>query len=200
VSLHPLAQEVASGSTATFVAAAEGIPTPTVQWEVNDGTGWTQIPGATDLSYTTPATTASMNGWQYRAEFTNEFDYATSDAALLTVTVQPVTIAAPSVTFGAGKARRTATFEAAVTPVAAASALDFTLHLLHWETRRVDGVKVTDWFEYPSVALSVSDAAQGTIGGSAVLPSRGEWKAYVTSPAGSGYEAGTSPERLFTVK
>ena len=39
VTTQPTAQTVNAGGTTTFTAAASGYPTPTVQWEVNTGSG-----------------------------------------------------------------------------------------------------------------------------------------------------------------
>ena len=39
VTTQPAAQTALTNGTATFTAAASGVPTPTVQWEVNTGSG-----------------------------------------------------------------------------------------------------------------------------------------------------------------
>src|SRR5438309_6566825 len=86
VTTNPANQSVAAGSTATFTAAANGNPTPTVQWQVstNGGATFTNIAGATatTLSFTAQV---SNNGNQYRAVFTNTVGSATTTAATLTV-------------------------------------------------------------------------------------------------------------------
>ncbi|MEI7701389.1 MAG: protein kinase, partial [Planctomycetia bacterium] len=49
---------ITDGQTATFTAAATGNPTPTVQWQVNTGSGWAVVTtgtGGTTNSYTTAA-------------------------------------------------------------------------------------------------------------------------------------------------
>ena len=83
---NPTSQTVAAGSNATFTAAASGAPTPTVQWQVSTDNGMSvsDILGATSSTYTF-VTTASQNGNQYRAVFTNNQGLATSSAATLTV-------------------------------------------------------------------------------------------------------------------
>ncbi len=96
VTAQPTSQTVTAGQTATFTAAASGTPAPTVQWQVStNGTSFTNIVGATSTSYTTPATSTSMNGYRYRAVFTNSAGSATSNAATLTVNAATT---APSVT------------------------------------------------------------------------------------------------------
>ncbi|WP_400206948.1 leucine-rich repeat protein [Candidatus Methanomassiliicoccus intestinalis] len=82
---HPSNQAVTENQTATFTVIATGDPTPTYQWQVNKGNAWEDITGATDASYTTPATTANMNGWQYRCVATNNVDEAFSNEVTLTV-------------------------------------------------------------------------------------------------------------------
>jgi hypothetical protein len=72
-------------STATFTAAATGTPTPTVQWQKNTGSGWTNIDGATSVSYTTASLVSGDSGTQFRAVFTNTMGTATTNAATLTV-------------------------------------------------------------------------------------------------------------------
>ncbi len=85
---QPTNQTTSAGTTTTFTAAASGSPTPTVQWQVstNGGSTWSNISGATSDSYTTPATTASDNGNQYQAVFSNAAGpVATTNPATLTV-------------------------------------------------------------------------------------------------------------------
>ena len=89
VTLDPTNQTVAAGANATFTSAATGAPTPTVQWQVDTGTGFTNLGGATNATLTLNAVTAGMNGYDYRAVFTNTAGADTSAAANLTVTTPP---------------------------------------------------------------------------------------------------------------
>jgi hypothetical protein len=112
VTTQPVNQTVNAGQTATFIAAATGNPTPTVQWQVstNNGSTWTNIGGATSTTYSFTAQ-AGDNGKQYRAVFTNSVGSATSNAALLTVNFAPAITTQPvNLTVNAGQ---TATFTAA---------------------------------------------------------------------------------------
>jgi hypothetical protein len=110
----PVSQTVLAGSKVTFTASASGFPTPTVQWQQStNGTNWSSISGATSTSYTISATTASQNGYRYRAVFTNSVGSATTAAATLTVQFVPTVSSNPhSQTVTAGQ---TATFTAAAT-------------------------------------------------------------------------------------
>ncbi len=110
VTINPLNQSVNAGQTVTFTAAASGIPVPTVQWQVGSGTTFTNIPGATSLTYSFVAQ-ATQNGLQYQAVFTNSQGAATTTAATLTVFSAPVITTNPTnQVVGVGQ---TATFTAA---------------------------------------------------------------------------------------
>ena len=84
VETNPISVEVCDGGTASFTAAAVGSPAPTVQWQVNTGSGFTDIPGATSTTLSFTATT-SQNGNTYRAVFSNECGNTPTNAATLTV-------------------------------------------------------------------------------------------------------------------
>ncbi|HWB08540.1 MAG TPA: immunoglobulin domain-containing protein [Pirellulales bacterium] len=109
---NPVSQAVVSGTGVTFSAAASGSPVPTVQWQQSsNGTTYTNIAGATGLSYTIASVTPSQNGYHYRAVFTNSAGSATTAAATLTVASAPsVTTNPRSATVNAGQ---TATFTVA---------------------------------------------------------------------------------------
>jgi uncharacterized repeat protein (TIGR01451 family) len=83
---QPQSQTVNAGQTATFSAAASGIPTPAVQWQVTQGGGstWSDISGATATSLTFTAS-SSQTGYQYRAVITNFLGSAITNPATLTV-------------------------------------------------------------------------------------------------------------------
>jgi murein DD-endopeptidase MepM/ murein hydrolase activator NlpD len=87
ITTNPSNQTVTAGQVATFVAAASGTPTPTVQWQVstNGGSTFSNIPAATSTTYSVTAT-ASQNGYRYRAIFTNSVGSATTTVTMLTVT------------------------------------------------------------------------------------------------------------------
>jgi len=86
VTLESASQNVCENTTATFMAAASGSPTPTVQWELSTDNGMTfsPIPSATSTTYSFTATMAD-NLHQYRAVFTNVCGNATTSPATLTV-------------------------------------------------------------------------------------------------------------------
>jgi alpha-tubulin suppressor-like RCC1 family protein len=87
VTHEPEGMTIEVGGNAVFEASASGFPAPTVQWEIstNGGSTWSTVPGATAGQLAVENATASENGHQYRAVFTNAAGKATSSAATLTV-------------------------------------------------------------------------------------------------------------------
>jgi hypothetical protein len=86
VTLNPTNATAVEGTLVTFTAAASGLPAPTVQWQVSTdgGTTWTNIAGATSTTLTLVAY-EGMNGYHYRAVFTNSQGIAMSLDAVLKV-------------------------------------------------------------------------------------------------------------------
>lgn len=90
ITLDPMAQTVNVGATATFTAAATGVPTPIVQWQANDGSGWADIFGAVSLTLTIPDTDVYVSGTLIRARFLNSSGTVYSAQVELNLTVVPV--------------------------------------------------------------------------------------------------------------
>ncbi len=95
VTTQPTAQIVGAGATASFTAAASGAPAPTVQWQVDTGSGFNNLPLATNATLTLPNVTAVMNGYRYQAVFNNDCGTDTSQPALLTVNPFKVEVGDP---------------------------------------------------------------------------------------------------------
>jgi hypothetical protein len=116
ITTNPASTTVNAGTSVTLTAAATGVPTPTVQWQLSvSGGAWTNISGATSTSYSFTST-AAMAGNQYRAVFTNTLGTATTLVAALTINVPPVVTTNPvSQTVTAGTQ---VTFTAAATDAA----------------------------------------------------------------------------------
>ena len=90
ITVNPSNQTVTAGSNVSFAAGASGNPAPTVQWQVSsNGGAFSNVGGATSTTLTF-TTTASQNGNQYRAVFSNAAANATTTAATLTVDSAPV--------------------------------------------------------------------------------------------------------------
>ncbi len=117
ITTQPTPQTVNAGGTATFMAAASGVPTPTVQWQIStDGTTFSDItgnPSATTPTLTLSSVAASQDGTQYRAIFKNVADKASTQAVSLTVNTAPVVTTDP--TNQTANAGATVTFTAAAT-------------------------------------------------------------------------------------
>jgi alpha-tubulin suppressor-like RCC1 family protein len=112
VTRQPSPATVEEGQSATFEAAANGSPTPTVAWEdsTDGGSTWAPVTGGTTGKLTVASTKTSFSGRLYRATFKNVAGTTSSEAALLTVRKAPAITKQPvSETVEQG---HTATFEA----------------------------------------------------------------------------------------
>jgi hypothetical protein len=78
---------VCPGTPVVFSAAADGTPTPTIQWQLSTDNGATfnDIGGQTSMSLTISSPTLAMNGYRYHAVFTNHCASVASTAATLHV-------------------------------------------------------------------------------------------------------------------
>jgi hypothetical protein len=178
VTTQPTNQLVNPGDPVTFTAAADGDPTPTVQWQVStdDGDTFTDIAGesSTDLSF---AADYPMTGNLYQAVFTNDAGAptATTNPASLTVSPIPPTVvthpedktvtAGDSVTFSASA-------EGTPTPT------------VQWQVSSDDGDTFTDITDAASTDLTFT--AQPTDDGNL-------YQAVFTNPGGTDT---TFPARL----
>ncbi len=86
ITTQPQNQTVAVGATATFSVVATGTAPLSYQWSKSG----TVIGGATDSSYTTPATVSGDNGAAFTVKVSNVAGSQTSSAATLTVTATAV--------------------------------------------------------------------------------------------------------------
>jgi len=99
ITLQPTDQNVCPGGNATFGVTATGTAL-SYQWQLNTGSGFNNIPGATNASYTATSVTAGMDGYQYQVVINGTCTpAATSLVATLhintlpAITVQPPTTA-----------------------------------------------------------------------------------------------------------
>ncbi|WP_416242108.1 hypothetical protein, partial [Candidatus Collinsella stercoripullorum] len=92
ISAQPTGAMVDEGDSATFEVSASGTGTLSYRWQQRSGADgeWTDIEGANGASYTAPATTADMDGMQFRCVVTGGLGIAASDPATLTVIAKPV--------------------------------------------------------------------------------------------------------------
>jgi outer membrane protein assembly factor BamB len=90
ITMQPASQSVALGQSAVFSIAVTGAAPLNYQWRIDAGSGWNDISGATNQSYTTPATLANDNGALFDCVVTNISGSMTSHAATLTVISDPM--------------------------------------------------------------------------------------------------------------
>ena len=93
ITIHPAAQTVSPGQTASFTVAASGTGPLAYQWKKNDST----IAGATLSTYTTPATSSADNGASYSVSVSNSAGTVTSNKAALTVSASPGVPGVPAI-------------------------------------------------------------------------------------------------------
>lgn len=92
VTTQPTDVTTCSGSTATYTVAATGTAAIGYQWQINTGSGFTNITnaapygGATTATLTITGVTAGMNSYQYRCVVTNPCSSVNSNSVTLTVT------------------------------------------------------------------------------------------------------------------
>ncbi len=108
ITSQPANAAVTTGASASYTVAVSGTPTPTVQWQRKVSGTWTNISGATNVTYGL-TTVVGDNGAQFRAVATNSAGTATTNVATLTVTaaVPPGTVPAPWATGDIGSVGRT---------------------------------------------------------------------------------------------
>lgn len=105
ISTNPANATTPSGSTSTFTTSASISDGGSLsyQWQVSTDSGstWSNVSsgtGGTSNSYTTPATSISMSGYQYKVIVTNTLSGNTSTAISAAATLT-VTKATPNITF-----------------------------------------------------------------------------------------------------
>jgi hypothetical protein len=90
---HPANRSVLAPDSALFIVNATGTAPLIYQWQrsTDNGVTWTNLSGATSESYSTGATTTTMNGYRYRVLVSNSAGSVISNAANLEVT-EPVIV------------------------------------------------------------------------------------------------------------
>lgn len=90
IASQPQSQTVAEPAPATFTVQASGTTPLSFQWNKNG----TPISGANGASYSTPATSSTDSGATFTVVVTNNAGSVTSNAAMLTVTLEPAVLTA----------------------------------------------------------------------------------------------------------
>ncbi len=91
VTKGPVNVTVEEGQSAVFEAAASGVPTPAVQWELstNGGGTWGAVAGGSEDRLTIPNTKTSESGDEYRVTFSNVAGSVTTKGVTLSVQLAP---------------------------------------------------------------------------------------------------------------
>lgn len=84
----PIDARTVPDGTVSYSAQGNGLPAPTVAWQVDSGAGWEPLQGATEATLTVRNARLEQNGSRYRAVFTNECGSDTTLPAKLTVTFE----------------------------------------------------------------------------------------------------------------
>jgi len=123
VTTQPRPVTTTAGSDVSFSAAADGFPSPTVQWQVSTdgGTHFSDVPQATADTLELTAT-QSLDGNRYRAVFHNAAGDTTTDVAVLTVGTAPAFTSAGSATFTVGGGTQNAVVTTTGIPAASITA------------------------------------------------------------------------------
>lgn len=90
ITVQPQSITAEAGSPATFTAAADSWTALSLQWQVDQGSGWNAVTdgiGGDTAAYTIPAVSAGMDGWRYRCVITNIAGTVVTDEVTLTVKV-----------------------------------------------------------------------------------------------------------------
>src|SRR5579859_5937565 len=101
ITTQPVSQTVTAGQTATFTVVAGGTATLSYQWQKKG----VNIAGATESSYTTPATATTDSGSTFDVVVSNTAGSVTSNAATLTVNPAPaagIQVSSSAINFGNG--------------------------------------------------------------------------------------------------
>ena len=95
VTAQPQDQSVLAGDSVSFSAAADGVPAPSMQWQVSTDSG-RDLGGSRRADRRDPDFHRRVreNGYRHRAVFSNVVGNATTSAATLTVSKRSVTVTA----------------------------------------------------------------------------------------------------------
>lgn len=181
---------VNAGAAATFTAAASGVPSPTLQWQLSTdgGASYANITGATSGSYTTPATVVGDEGRRYRLVATNSQGSANSAAGVLFVYAAPAVSNPVDASVIAGQ---TATFSVTVTGGQGAAALQ-------WQ--RAESATPTTFVDIAG-ATGASYTTPTTVTGDNNARFRVRWSNSSNDPAPAAISnSGTSNAAILTVQ
>jgi len=82
---QPINRTIKNTANTSFSVSVTGVPTPTLQWQVDDGGGWADLVGETNSTLSITSATLAMDGYLYRCVGTNASGTVNSSSATLTV-------------------------------------------------------------------------------------------------------------------
>lgn len=155
ITTQPQGVEVKENETATFTVNATGTEPLSYQWQQNmNGSGWTDITGETNATYTTGETTMDMNGTQYRCVVKNSVKEVTSDVATLTVTAIP-TYTITVQTDGHGTASASSTTATAGKQITLTATSNSGYRFARWEVVLGDITITNNTFTMPAKNVTI---------------------------------------------
>ena len=93
ITTQPISQTVTYGaSSANFSVVATGSPAPSYQWQVNAGSGFSDISGETSTTLSIANPTVAMSGYLYHVVILNSCSSVTSDDVSLTVNAKTASV------------------------------------------------------------------------------------------------------------
>jgi hypothetical protein len=175
---QPMSPTVTAPNSATFLASAstpEGCEAPTVQWlsQAPGSSEFLPIPGATEASYTTPATTTAETGTEFEAVFTNEAGSVTSE--VVTLTVKPTPCSVKPVIEEQPESETVTAPNAATFTASASTPANCLAPTIEWQVSTDGGGSWSDVTSSPTLSISPTNTSE----------SGHEYRAVFTNGAGS---------------
>ncbi|MBL9184351.1 MAG: immunoglobulin domain-containing protein [Verrucomicrobiaceae bacterium] len=87
ITLNPQAVSLEQGASFTLRTAFDSVLSATVKWQIDTGSGFTDIPGATSTTYTVTNASAATHAGTYRAVVTNANGFTNSGTAVVSISI-----------------------------------------------------------------------------------------------------------------
>lgn len=87
ITLNPQAVSLEQGASFTLSTAFDSVLSATVKWQIDTGSGFTDIPGATSTTYTVTNASAATHAGTYRAVVTNANGFTNSGTAVVSISI-----------------------------------------------------------------------------------------------------------------
>ena len=87
ITLNPQAVSLEQGGSFTLRTAFDSVLSATVKWQIDTGSGFNDIPGATSTAYTVTNASAASHAGTYRAVVTNANGFTNSGTAVVSISI-----------------------------------------------------------------------------------------------------------------